>query len=564
MNQQRSIAYFSMEIGLEAGMPTYAGGLGILAGDTVRAAADLNVPMVAMTLLHRKGYFHQYLNSDGCQIETPEEWALERFLREMPQRTAVTVEGRTVYLRSWRYETTGIGGFKVPVYFLDSDLKENSEWDRTLTHFLYGGDQYYRLCQEVILGIGGVRMLRVLGYDEIQKFHLNEGHSSLLALELLDEHATAAGRELFTHEDIEAVRDKCIFTTHTPVASAHDQFPLDLVGRVLGRQEILNMKEVFCCEGRVNLTYVALNLSGFVNGVAKRHGEVSRLMFKPRQIDSITNGIHVATWLSQPFCDLYDRHIPGWRQDSFALRYALSIPRQEVWQAHIQSKEQLIQYVNHETDVGMRPDVLTLGFARRATEYKRWNLLFQDVERLKQMSSRSGPLQIVYSGKAHPQDQSGKEAIKSILRSKDALKPEIRMAYLANYDMNLARLMVSGSDVWLNTPQPPMEASGTSGMKAAVNGVPSLSILDGWWIEGRIEGVTGWSIGEDETPAQEEKGGVSDADSLYRKIEQVIMPMFYSDREHFIEIMLHAIALNGSFFNSHRMIQQYVLNAYFR
>jgi starch phosphorylase len=407
-------------------------------------------------------------------------------------------------------------------------------------------------------------MLRVLGYDEIQKFHLNEGHSSLLALELLDEHATAAGRELFTHEDIEAVRDKCIFTTHTPVASAHDQFPLDLVGRVLGRQEILNMKEVFCCEGRVNLTYVALNLSGFVNGVAKRHGEVSRLMFKPRQIDSITNGIHVATWLSQPFCDLYDRHIPGWRQDSFALRYALSIPRQEVWQAHIQSKEQLIQYVNHETDAGMRPDVLTLGFARRATEYKRWNLLFQDVERLKQMSSRSGPLQIVYSGKAHPQDQSGKEAIKSILRSKDALKPEIRMAYLANYDMNLARLMVSGSDVWLNTPQPPMEASGTSGMKAAVNGVPSLSILDGWWIEGRIEGVTGWSIGEDETPAQEEKGGISDADSLYRKIEQVIMPMFYSDREHFIEIMLHAIALNGSFFNSHRMIQQYVLNAYFR
>jgi starch phosphorylase len=407
-------------------------------------------------------------------------------------------------------------------------------------------------------------MLRVLGYDKIHKFHLNEGHSSLLALELLDEHATAAGRELFTHEDIEAVREECIFTTHTPVASAHDQFPLDLVGRVLGRQEILNIKEVFCCEGRVNMTYVALNLSGFVNGVAKRHGEVSRLMFTPRQIDSITNGIHIATWLSQPFRDLYDKHIPGWRQDSFALRYALSIPRQEVWEAHIQSKEQLIQYVNRETDAGMRPDVLTLGFARRATEYKRWDLLFQNVERLKQMSSRSGPLQIVYSGKAHPQDQSGKQAIKSILRFKNALKPEIRMAYLANYDMNLSRLMVSGSDVWLNTPQPPMEASGTSGMKAAVNGVPSLSILDGWWIEGRIEGVTGWSIEENERAAQEEKGGTSDADSLYRKMEQVIMPMFYRDRDQFIEIMLHAIALNGSFFNSHRMIQQYVLNAYFR
>jgi starch phosphorylase len=563
MNQQRTIAYFSMEIGLEAGMPTYAGGLGILAGDTIRAAADLNVPMVAMTLLHRKGYFHQDLDSDGWQTEKAEEWAVDHFLREMPQRTAVTIEGRTVYLRSWRYDATGIGGFKVPVYFLDSDLKENSEWDRSLTHFLYGGDQYYRLCQEVILGIGGVRMLRVLGYDEIQKFHLNEGHSSLLGLELLDEHATAAGRDMFTHADIEAVREKCIFTTHTPVASAHDQFPLDLVGRVLGRQEILDMKEVFCCEGRVNLTYVALNLSGFVNGVAKRHGEVSRLMFKPRQIDSITNGIHIATWLSKPFSDLYDQHVPGWRQDSFALRYALSIPRQEVWEAHIQSKEQLIQYVNRETDAGMRPDVLTLGFARRATEYKRWNLLFQDIERLKHMSLQSGPLQIVYSGKAHPQDQSGKEAIKSILRFKSGLKPEIRMAYLANYDMTLARLMVSGSDVWLNTPQPPMEASGTSGMKAAVNGVPSLSILDGWWIEGRIEGVTGWSIGEDQKAAQEEKGGTSDADSLYRKLEQVIIPMFYRDRDHFIEIMLHTIALNGSFFNSHRMIQQYVLTASF-
>jgi starch phosphorylase len=307
-----------------------------------------------------------------------------------------------------------------------------------------------------------------------------------------------------------------------------------------------------------------LNLSGFVNGVAKKHGEVSRLMFKPHQIDSITNGIHVASWVAKPFCDLYDRYVPGWRQDSFALRYALSIPRQEVWQAHSQSKEQLIQYVNRETDAGMCPDVLTLGFARRATEYKRWNLLFQDVERLKRMSGQSGPLQIVYSGKAHPQDQSGKEAIKSILRFKDALKPEIRMVYLANYDMNLARLMISGSDVWLNTPQPPMEASGTSGMKAAVNGVPSLSILDGWWIEGRIEGVTGWSIGENERAAKEEENGTTDADSLYSKMEQVIIPMFYGDRDRFIEIMQHAIALNGSFFNSHRMIQQYVLNAYFR
>jgi starch phosphorylase len=406
-------------------------------------------------------------------------------------------------------------------------------------------------------------MLRVLGYDQIQKFHLNEGHSSLLGLELLDEHATASGREMFTHDDIEAVRDKCIFTTHTPVASAHDQFPMDLVGGVLGREEILSMKEVFCCEGRVNMTYVALNLSGFVNGVARRHGEVTSLMFKPRQIDSITNGVHIASWLAAPFCDLYDRHIPGWRQDSFALRCALSIPKQEVWQAHVESKEQLIQYVNGETDAGMRPDALTLGFARRATEYKRWDLLFRDVQRLKRMSSRFGPLQIIYSGKAHPQDQSGKEAIQSILRFKDTLKPEIRMAYLANYDMNIARRMISGVDVWLNTPQPPMEASGTSGMKAAANGVPSLSVLDGWWVEGCIENITGWSIGNDEKPGEQHSAGADDADSLYEKLE-IIIPMFYRERDRFIEVMLHAIAINGSFFNTHRMIQQYVLNAYFR
>ena len=563
MNEERKIAYFSMEIALESGMPTYSGGLGVLAGDTIRAAADLRVPMVAVTLLHRKGYFYQRLNGTGWQREESVEWVVGDFLKEMPERASVTVEGRTVHIRSWKYEVTGIGGYQVPVYFLDADLPENSEWDRTLTHFLYGGDQHYRLCQEVMLGIGGLRMLRALGYENIERFHMNEGHSSLLGLELLDEETRKAGGKSITRVEIEAVRRKCIFTTHTPVPAGQDQFPLDLVNRVLGRREVYEMKDVFCCDDLLNMTYLALNLSHYVNGVAERHGEVSRLMFARYNIDAITNGVHAVTWTSGPFQELYDRYMPGWRQDNFSLRYALSIPRQEVWKAHMRAKKALIQYVNRETNVGMDVDVLTLGFARRAATYKRADLLFTDIERLKSISMKAGAFQVIYAGKAHPQDESGKELIKRIFERKESLRKVIKIAYLENYDLELGKMMTSGVDVWLNTPQPPLEASGTSGMKAALNGVPSLSVLDGWWIEGHIEGVTGWTIGEDGRGMAESRDSSQDATSLYDKLEQVMIPIFYQDRNRFIDVMVHSIALNGSFFNTHRMIQQYVLKAYF-
>jgi glycogen phosphorylase len=549
-----------MEIGLEAGMPTYSGGLGVLAGDTVRAAADLKVPLVAVSLLHRKGYFYQQLDKNGGQSEEPSEWVIGDFLREMPPRVSVTIEGRTVYLRCWRYEASGVGGFAVPVYFLDTDLPENTEWDRTLTDSLYGGDQRYRLCQEVVLGIGGVRMLRALGYGNIARFHMNEGHASLLTLELLDENARRTGRQAISHEDIDEVRQQCVFTTHTPVPAGHDQFPLDLVSQVLGRQEALTMPEVFCCEGRLNMTYLALNLSHYVNGVAKKHGEVSQHLFAGYVIDSITNGVHAATWAAEPFQHLYDRYIPGWRQDNFSLRYALSIPKTEVWQTHGQAKKQLIQYVNHESNAGMDVDVFTLGFARRATTYKRADLLLTDLDRLRHIAASVGGVQVVYAGKAHPQDAGGKELIQRVFQAKEALKPHIKIAYLANYDMDLGKLITAGADVWLNTPQAPLEASGTSGMKAALNGVPSLSVLDGWWIEGRIEGVTGWAIGED---GRDSGDGSKVVSSLYDKLERVVLPLFYHQRERFVDVMLHTIALNGSFFNTQRMIQQYVLKAYF-
>jgi starch phosphorylase len=563
-SQENKFAYFSMEIALAAEIPTYSGGLGVLAGDTIRSAADLKVPMLAMTLLYRKGDFRQRLDVSGWQNEEPAGWSVENLLEEMPGRAAVTLEGRTVQLRSWRYEVRGGGGYRVPVYFLDADLPENSDWERTLTDFLYGGDQHYRLCQEVILGIGGVRMLRALGHKNIARFHLNEGHASLLVLELLDEQIKQGGRPSITHDDIDAVRKICVFTTHTPVPAGHDQFPMDLVQSVLGRREVYDMQDVFCCEGRLNMTYLGFNLSHYINGVAKRHGEISRLMFARYTIDSITNGVHAATWVAKPFKELYDRYIPGWEQENLSLRYALSIPKKEIWNAHGEAKRQLIQRVNRETNLGMDAAVFTLGFARRVATYKRADLLFQDIGRLKNISSTAGPLQAIYAGKAHPQDNGGKELIQRIFQLKESLKNDIKIAYLENYDLELGKIITSGVDLWLNTPQPPLEASGTSGMKAALNGVPSLSVLDGWWIEGHIEGVTGWSIGEDGRGlGAEDIDRSKDAASLYNKLEQVIIPLFYHDRERFIDVMRHAIALNGSFFNTQRMLLQYVLKAYF-
>ena len=585
MPDHRFIAYFSMEIALEPDIPTYSGGLGALAGDTIRSAADLKVPMVALTLLHRKGYFYQRLDSEGKQTEEPVTWAIDDFLTEMPGRAVVNLEGRDVYLRAWKYEVLGVSGFSVPVYLLDTDLPENSHWDRHLTDHLYGGDQWYRLCQEVVLGLGGVRMLRALGYLNLHRFHMNEGHAAFLTLELLNEEVEKAGKKTIGFEEIERVREQCIFTTHTPVPAGHDQFPLDLVQKVAGNfrhpvdmQDIFAVdvqKQVFQYGGefasmselaqrgvRLNMTYLALNLSKFVNGVAKKHGEVSRLMFAEYPIDAITNGVHAATWSTDPFQRLFDQHIPGWREDNFSLRYMLNIPREQVWEAHKEAKDTLLGYVNHVSNAGLDRDVLTLGFARRAAAYKRADLLFTDLDHLKKIAREAGPLQIIFAGKAHPQDSQGKELIRRIFQAQKTLHPDIKVVYLANYNTWMAKMLAGGVDLWLNTPQPPNEASGTSGMKAALNGVPSLSILDGWWIEGHLEGLTGWSIGEPQNPGGLPSHCGEDADCLYQKMEQVIIPLFYQNREKFIDVMRFAIAINGSFFNTQRMMQAYVVKAY--
>src|SRR3989449_6025658 len=584
---KRLVAYFSMEIALENSMPSYSGGLGVLAGDTIRAAADLRLPMVAVSLLYRKGYFTQLLAEDGSQTEEPVEWRVEDFLTEESVRTSVPLENRRVELRCWRYSVSGVPGFVVPVYFLDADLPSNADADRNLPGSLYGGDSFYRLCQEVVLGVGGVRMLRALGYKDLTRYHMNEGHAALLALELLGEEAEKAGRTSIRGEDIDRVRGKCVFTTHTPVPAGHDRFPMEyltrvfpaqtnffdlsdassavLVKRILrAEQNVPGLQEAARSGASVNMTELALSLSTYVNGVAKQHGETSRQMFPEVPIEAITNGVHAGTWTCPAFQQLFDRYIPSWREDNYSLRSALGLPAEEVWAAHLMAKHELLEVVRTKTGLKFDPEIFTIGFARRATGYKRADLILSDLDRLRQIAKDAGQFQIVFAGKAHPNDAGGKDIIRRIFKAKKALRKNVHVVFLDDYNLELGGKITSGVDLWLNTPQFPLEASGTSGMKAALNGVRSLSILDGWWVEGHIEGVTGWSIGESRRTAGSSAptDNQAEAESLYSKLESVILPLYYRERREFLEVMKHAIAINGSFFNTQRMVQQYITDAY--
>jgi len=553
-----SIAYFSMDIAVDSKIPTYSGGLGVLAGDMLRSAADLAIPMVAVSLVHRKGYFDQRLDAGGNQLESPAKWSPESQLTRVSTRIIVALEGREVRVSAWKYLFQGVTGYSVPLYFLDTDLEENDPADRGLTDFLYGGDERYRLCQEVILGIGGVAMLRALGYAEIGVFHMNEGHSALATLALMEEHAGGLPDRNYTELEVNAVRRRCVFTTHTPVPAGHDRFNADLVTQVLGKQRADALTRLSVMDGALNMTELALRFSGFVNGVSLRHGEISRAMFPNYTIEAITNGVHAATWASAPFAELYDRVLPQWRRDNCYLRYAIDIPLAVIRQTHLEAKKELLNHVRWLTGVQLDERVFTLGFARRATAYKRGDLFFTDRERLKQIARQIGPMQLIYAGKAHPRDEGGKAIIRRIFESAAVLASDVRVVYLENYDMALGKLLSSGVDVWLNTPLRPQEASGTSGMKAALNGVPSFSVLDGWWVEGHVEGVTGWSIGD----SGMENNSNAEALSLYDKLAEVILPLYYKDADKFARVMRSAIALNGSYFNTQRMIFQYVRNAY--
>jgi starch phosphorylase len=463
----------------------------------------------------------------------------------------VQIEGREVKIKAWLYDYQSVTGGIVPILFLDTDVEGNTPEDRDITSFLYGGDERYRLKQEIVLGIGGVRILEASGF-KIRKFHMNEGHSNLLTLELLRNNDMNPDK----------VRDLCVFTTHTPIKSGHDKFSYDIIQEIMEGTISLKILKKFGGQDRLNMTLLALNLSKYVNGVAKRHRDFSKELFPGYHISSITNGIHSYNWTCKSFRRLYDKYLPGWANEPELLVRVVGIPNEEIWKAHTEVKEQLIDFVNKETDVHLDHDVLTLGFARRATEYKRPKMIFSDIEKLRRINNE-GKLQIIFAGKAHPMDWSGKKLIKQIYNYIERLRNVIKIVYLEDYNMQMASKLTSGVDVWLNTPLPPLEASGTSGMKAAHNGVINFSILDGWWIEGCIEGVTGWAIGPSpKVSIEENERRRRELDDLYNKWQYLVIPTFYKRRDDWIHMMENSIGKVAYYFNSHRMMRRYVTEAY--
>jgi len=549
--ERANTAYFSMEVGIKSEMPTYSGGLGVLAGDTIRSSADLKIPLVAVTLVSRKGYLRQKITEDGEQVEYADEWDPSKFVDLMPKKVKVRIGGRDVKVQAWHYEHQSLTGGVVSVIFLDTDVEGNVPEDREITDFLYGGDERYRLKQEIVLGIGGIRMLGALKFN-LRRYHMNEGHSSLLTLELLGKNGM----------NPEKVRNLCIFTTHTPVEAAFDKFSYDLIEELIGNEFPIDVLKEQGGSDKLNMTLLALNLSKYVNGVTKAHMEFSQKLFPQHHIWAITNGVHSYTWTCQYFRELFDEYIPGWANEPELLVRVEEIPDDEIWGAHLRAKKDLIDFVNEKTGVGMDISSLTIGFARRATAYKRHALIFTDTQRLRDINKR-GRLQLILAGKAHPRDESGKDLIREIHRKKAQLKDEIKIAYLENYNIDMAAKMTSGVDVWLNTPLPPLEASGTSGMKAAHNGVVNFSVLDGWWIEGCIDGVTGWSIGPspDEVIDENERRS-RELQDLYNKLEYPILPTFYKMRDAWVDMMENSIGKVAYYFNSHRMMRRYVTEAY--
>lgn len=535
------VAYFSMEIGLNENIPTYSGGLGILAGDHLKSAADMNIPIVAVTLLYKRGYFIQTINPMGQQEELYPYFDPRAFMEPLPFKVTIKIEGRDVHIGVWKYNQIGING-RVPIYFLDTDLPVNAPEDRLITQYLYGGDRHTRICQEAVLGIGGYMALKRLEKD-ITTYHMNEGHAVFLTLALLKD---SAGNE-------QKVRDQCVFTTHTPVPAGHDKFPYDLATSILRDYLPANIKRL-AGDDLLNTTVLALNLSRAANGVSELHGEISRQMFPGFNIGHITNGVHHLSWTGPEFRALFDAHLPSWREHPQVLSEVHSIPDEEFQLAKISAKRRLINYVNGVSAAGFTEEFLTICFARRATAYKRATLIFSDIEYLSNLSLDR--VQFIFAGKSHPQDDSGKQLIKEIINIGKQHEQKLRLVFLPNYNIWLAALMTQGTDVWLNTPRRPREASGTSGMKVCFNGGINMSVLDGWWREACHNRVNGWAIGDDED--QNDEDAVAD---LYQDLGDMVTT-YYANPKHWMNIMKSSVADVAPVFNTHRMVMEYVHKYY--
>ena len=541
IDQDIKIAYFSLEIGFSGNIPSYSGGLGILAGDHIKSCADIGIPLCGMTLLYREGYMKQRLNPQGIQTEEYPRFNPNSLLTRLPFSFNITLQDKVLHLIIWQYTWVGYRHHRVPMYFLDTDIPENDTDQRMITRRLYHGDNQHRVLQEAVLAIGGVQLLEVLGYN-IDTYHMNEGHAAFIALAL---------RKKFGNSDKE-VRRHCIYTIHTPVPAGHDVFKTQVVREVLGEDLLSEDLDHYFYNDKINMSKMALFYARKANGVSKLNGKVVRDMFPEYKgkIGHITNGVHHMTWVSAAHRDLYDKYLPGWRVDPLSyLREARAIPNFAVWDTHQESKRRLLDYANAHKQVGYDREVLTIAFARRAAGYKRAHLLFHDIERL--LDICQGKVQIIFAGKAHPNDNNGKQIIKSIVENANHLSEKVLVTYLSNYNIWLGRLLTSGVDVWLNTPLRPNEASGTSGMKAAMNGAINLSILDGWWAEACVDNVNGWAIGT-EAESNDEK----DAEALYTLLEKKVIPLYYDKHESWVDMMKESIATSAEY-TSHRMVLEY-------
>jgi glycogen phosphorylase len=546
-----TVAYFTMEIGFSREIPTFAGGLGVLAADIMRSATDLGVKAACMTMRWQHGYLKQHINADGTQKYVQTDWDPAKHLTKLPNVISIHIDNHDVKVGVWVLELRNKHGHIVPVYFLDTDIDGNSAPDRGITSQLYGGDGYMRLRQEAVLGIGGVKMLRSLGYDDVGTFHMNEGHAAFLTLELLRE------RE-FKDEN---VRRSCAFTTHTPVKAGHDVFPYDMAYAVLGDNLPWHIKKI-AGEDALSMTALAMHLSRYTCGVARVHGMVSRAMFPGEKIDHITNGVHTEHWASDEMAQLFDTYCAGWRDDPLALtQHCRQIPDEPLWKAHRAAKTRLIAEANRHAQVPFDINTLTIAGARRVVAYKRPELIYTNIERLVEVGH--GHLQIIHAGNAHPSDPFGQEVIQRMIQRSRELKDAVKIVYIPNYNPDLAKLMVSGADVWLNTPMRLHEASGTSGMKACVNGTLNLSTLDGWWIEGyEMDPQSGWRIGPLAQALDADDTRQIDAEDLYTQLQyQVIPEYYYADHVRWIRRMKRSIGLMG-YFNTHRAVKEYVKKAW--
>ena len=534
------IAYFSAEIGISSSLPTYSGGLGVLAGDHIKAAGDLGLNMCAITLLYREGYYKQRIDEEGIQSETYPQFDPHPMLIKTDVAFTLRLRDRDVWIQVYQFNYEGQDGHCVPIYFLDTDFEENYEDDRIITKRLYSGDKDHRILQEAILGFGGAQLLQNLGLDKIKTYHMNEGHCSFLVLHLLEKY----------QGDIEKVKDRCHFTTHTPVSAGHDHFAESRVRKLLKGllPEHLKLPSLIQ-DGRLHMTELGLYFSRTANGVSALHGQVAQAQFPWMNIGSITNGVHHSYWMGSPFKRLFDEYFPDWRKNPKALLDIDLIPDNVLMDAHQNRKNYLLGYVNSQLGKTLDAETLTIGFARRAATYKRAQLLFHDMEKFEYIGRKE--IQIIFSGKAHPNDKEGKELIRQIVEKSKMMFGKVKIVFLENYNMWLGRMITSGVDVWLNTPLRPNEASGTSGMKATLNGVPNLSVLDGWWAEGCEDGINGWAVGDPNIPNDE-----NDAKHLYRVLENEVIPIFYENRSKWISIMKASIK-TGVNFTAHRMITEY-------